>query len=175
MDSERAAAEFEQHRAHLTGVAYRMLGTLADAEDAVQETYLRFARTNADGLRDVPAWLTTTVARICLDELGSARSRRESYVGPWLPEPIVDTGSLAAIALDPEDRVTLDESVSMAIAIAEAHTFSSDIRSVNGSAGLVFQNGGEVVGVMGFTVAGNHITEIDFVLNPEKLRRVARR
>ena len=287
MNSEQTAAQFERHRAYLTGVAYRMLGTLADAEDAVQETYLRFARTDATGLRDMQSWLTTTVARICLDELGSARARRESYVGPWLPEPMVHSG--------PEDRVTLDESVSMAmlvlleslspaertafilrevmslsygevastvgraeaacrqlvararahvrahaprftvdrdqhtgavrtflaacvhgrvdelvrvldpdvvlrsdgggrvagvarhpvtgadrvarllIAIAGRQPFTGDLRSVNGSAGLVFQTGEEVVGVMGFTVAAGRITRIDFVLNPEKLLRVARR
>ena len=73
VDIRQAAAAFERHRAHLTGVAYRMLGTLADAEDAVQETYLRFARTDVSGLRDVRAWLTTTVAGI----LGSARSFRQ--------------------------------------------------------------------------------------------------
>jgi RNA polymerase sigma-70 factor (ECF subfamily) len=107
VDTRKTAAEFERHRAHLTGVAYRMLGTLADAEDAVQETYLRFTQTTATDLRDVRAWLTTAVARICLDELGSARARHESYVGPWLPEPVVGaTGDLAPLALGPEDRVT---------------------------------------------------------------------
>src|SRR3954452_22998986 len=115
MNSTQAAVEFEQHRAHLTGVAYRMLGTLADAEDAVQETYLRFARTDVINVREPRAWLTTTVARICLDELGSARARRESYVGPWLPEPVIGGAHFAPIALGPEDRVTLDESVSMAM------------------------------------------------------------
>src|SRR5436190_9531480 len=118
MDDADAVVEFERHRAHLTGVAYRMLGTLADAEDAVQETYLRFARTDASDLRDVRAWLTTAVARICLDELGSARTRRESYVGPWLPEPAVGAvAGLAPVPLGPEDRVTLDESVRMAMLV----------------------------------------------------------
>ncbi|HEY1640029.1 MAG TPA: sigma factor [Streptosporangiaceae bacterium] len=76
MDTAAAAAEFEQHRAHLTAVAYRMLGMLADAEDAVQETYLRYARVAPGELRDTRAWLTTTVSRVCLDQLGSARARR---------------------------------------------------------------------------------------------------
>jgi RNA polymerase sigma-70 factor, ECF subfamily len=76
------AAEFERHRGHLTAVAYRMLGTLADAEDAVQEAYLRFARTDIGALRDVRAWLTTTVARIRLDHLGSARARARELRGP---------------------------------------------------------------------------------------------
>lgn len=73
MDPSTTAAEFERHRGHLVAVAYRMLGTLADAEDAVQETYLRFARTDRSSVRDARAWLTTTIARICLDQLGSAR------------------------------------------------------------------------------------------------------
>ena len=105
------ATEFENHRRHLTGVAYRMLGTLSDAEDVVQETYVRFAGVDVTTVRDVRGWLTTTVARICLDELGSARARRERYVGPWLPEPAVGD------VLGPEDRVTLDESVSMAMLV----------------------------------------------------------
>jgi RNA polymerase sigma-70 factor, ECF subfamily len=113
-----AATEFERHRAHLIAVAYRILGTLADAEDAVQETYVRFARRAPGDLRDTRAWLTTTVSRICLDELGSARARRETYTGPWLPEPVVGTaGATAPVELGPEDRVTLDESVSMAMLV----------------------------------------------------------
>jgi RNA polymerase sigma-70 factor (ECF subfamily) len=287
MDS--TASEFETHRAHLTGVAYRMLGTLADAEDAVQETYLRFLRAPAD-LRDVRAWLTTAVSRICLDQLGSARSRREAYVGPWLPEPIVGLG--APPPTGPEERVTLDESVSIAMLVllealspaertafvlhdvlglpydeigpivgrgaaacrqlvsrARSHVrsgaprFNADraqharavtafltacargsvdelvgvldpqvvLRSdgggrvagvarrpvvgadnvarlllgvgarhpgtvarpslVNDAPGVIFEAAGVVVGVMGFTVAADAITEIHFVVNPDKLQR----
>ncbi len=294
MDTAAAAAEFEQHRGHLTAVAYRMLGTLADAEDAVQETYLRYARAAPGGVRDTRAWLTTTVGRICLDELGSARARRETYTGPWLPEPVVGTaGTSAPVELGPEDRVTLDESVSMAmlvlleslspaertafilrevlgldygevagvvgrgeaacrqlvsrararvrdgaprftadrgqhagavaaflaacsrgavedlvrvldpdvvlrsdggglvpgvarrpvsgagdvarllLGVAARHAATARPSSVNGSAGLVFEAGGAVVGVMGFTVAGGRITEIDFVVSPAKLSRVS--
>jgi RNA polymerase sigma-70 factor (ECF subfamily) len=295
MDNVSTAAEFEQHRSHLTGVAYRMLGTVTDAEDAVQETYVRFARADVAALRDVRGWLTTTVARICLDELGSARARRERYVGPWLPEPVVGAGVLLPVPLGPEDRVTLDESVSMAmlvlleslspaertafvlrevlglpygevseivgrteaacrqlvtrakdhvrqraprftldhgqhtraveafrtacsqgdvqqlvrildpdvvlrsdgggrvagvarrpvvgshkvarllVALASRHDGALRHLPVNGSTGLVVESAGEVVGVMGFAVAGQRITEIDFVLNPEKLRRVTDR
>ncbi|MFN2561924.1 MAG: sigma-70 family RNA polymerase sigma factor [Jatrophihabitans sp.] len=112
------AEEFERHRAHLIGVAYRMLGTVADAEDAVQEAYLRFDRTDRSMIRDPRGWLTTVVARLCLDELGSARTRRERYVGPWLPEPMVAVPSTSGRPLlGPEDRVTLDETVSMAMLV----------------------------------------------------------
>lgn len=295
MDEDQSAAgEFEQHRSHLTGVAYRLLGSLADAQDAVQDTYLRYAGARTADLRDVRAWLTTTVTRICLDQLGSARARRQTYVGAWLPEPVVSASSVAG-PLGPEDRVTLDESVSMAVlallealspaertsfilrdvlglAYAEvaeivgrtepscrqlvsrarthlrgaAPRFSADRRqhadavaaflgacasgkveqlvrvldpevvlrsdgggrvpgvarrpvsgaepvarlllgvatrrpavarpvSVNGSPGLVFTVDGAIVGVMGFSVANNRITEIDFVVNPDKLPRTPSR
>jgi RNA polymerase sigma-70 factor (ECF subfamily) len=104
---EELATEFEQHRGHLIGVAYRITGTLADAEDAVQEAWLRLARLDADQvdeIRDLKAWLTTVVSRIGLDRLRSAAVRRERYVGPWLPEPIVtapeDDGPLAQVVRD---------------------------------------------------------------------------
>lgn len=295
MDTAEAGAEFERHRDHLTGVAYRMLGSLADAEDAVQETYLRFSRAAGPGVRDVRGWLTTTVARICLDNLGSAHARRETYPGPWLPEPVLGDGTAPApLGLGPEDRVTLDESVSMAMLVllealspaertafilrdvlglpygevsevlgrsqaacrqlvtrarghvreraprftpdrgqhAEAveaflaacshgsveelvRVLDPDVvlhsdggglvpgvarrpvtgpdrvarlllgvaakqpaaarrRAVNGSPGVVFHDGSGVVGVMAFTVADHLITEIDFVVNPDKLRRAGR-
>ncbi|MHA6802880.1 sigma-70 family RNA polymerase sigma factor [Salinifilum ghardaiensis] len=83
------ATEFEQHRARLTGVAYRLLGTLADAEDAVQEAWLRLAGADHDRIDDLGAWLTTVVSRLCLDRMRSAAARREQYPGSWLPEPVV--------------------------------------------------------------------------------------
>ena len=295
-NAEEVAAEFQRHRSYLVAVAYRMLGTLADAEDAVQETYLRFARVASEEIREPRGWLTTALGRICLDHLNSARIRRESYVGPWLPEPVtevaLDLG--APPPLGPEDRVTLDESVSMAmlvlleslspaertalvlhdvlglpydevastvgrtevacrqlvsrarghvreaaprftvdaaqqtaavnaflaaaahgrvealidvlapdvvlrsdggglvsgvarrpvvgadnvarllLAIAAKHAALPWTSRVNGATGLVFEGENGVVGVMAFTVAEDRITEIDFVVNPEKLARVTR-
>ncbi len=86
-----AADGFEPHRAHLTGLAYRMLGSLVEAQDVVQEAYLRWHRSGDGEAVDNPrAFLSKTVARLCLDQLKSARTRRELYVGPWLPEPILD-------------------------------------------------------------------------------------
>lgn len=119
MASTNQAAElFEVHRGYLTAVAYRMLGTLADAEDAVQEAYLRFAGAELDEIREPRGWLTTALSRICLDHLGSAQVRREQYVGPWLPEPLVGSEVGLGIAqLTPEERITLDESVSMAMLV----------------------------------------------------------
>jgi RNA polymerase sigma-70 factor (ECF subfamily) len=107
--------EFEQHRDHLIGVAYRMLGIRAEAEDAVQEAYLRFAGTDRTTIRDARGWLTTTTGRICLDVLRSARVRREAYVGPWLPEPIVER--LPATTPDPAALAEQTEAVSLALLV----------------------------------------------------------
>lgn len=83
------ADTFESHRSHLLAVGYRLTGSVTDAEDAVQESWLRLANTEQDSIRDLRGWLTTVVGRICLDRLRSAAVRRESYIGQWLPEPIV--------------------------------------------------------------------------------------
>ncbi|KUL51640.1 siderophore-interacting protein [Streptomyces sp. NRRL F-4489] len=117
-------AAFEDVRGRLWGIAYRITGTVTDADDAVQEAWLRWQALPDDPPVEHPrAFLTTVVSRICYDFLGSARARRELYVGPWLPEPLLDAApgrGPAALARnaapdDPEDRVTLDESVGMAL------------------------------------------------------------
>jgi RNA polymerase sigma factor (sigma-70 family) len=87
--SEWQTEEFERHRQHLQAVAYRMLGSPTDAEDAVQEAWLRLSRSDAGSVTNLGGWLTTVVARVCLDMLRTRRARREDYVGSWLPEPIV--------------------------------------------------------------------------------------
>jgi RNA polymerase sigma-70 factor (ECF subfamily) len=109
--SELQTEEFEHHRAHLQAVAYRMLGSTSEAEDAVQETWLRLNRSNTETVANLAGWLTTVVARVCLDMLRSRRARREDYVGTWLPEPIVsvDTG--------PEDEAALADSVGIALLV----------------------------------------------------------
>jgi RNA polymerase sigma-70 factor (ECF subfamily) len=108
--SSNPAASFEPHRRRLLGLAYRMLGSMADAEDAVQETYLRWHAADRDRVTDPRAFLMTTTTRICLDVLTSARARREEYVGPWLPEPVIDTAALA-----PDSRAELAEDLSIAL------------------------------------------------------------
>jgi RNA polymerase sigma-70 factor (ECF subfamily) len=104
------AASFEPYRRRLLGLAYRMLGSMADAEDAVQEAYLRWHGTERAKIADARAFLMTTTARICLDVLTSARARREEYVGPWLPEPVVDADALA-----PDSYTELAEDLSIAL------------------------------------------------------------
>src|SRR5204863_3855408 len=95
--ADRAGADgFEPHRRHLTGLAYRMLGSVAEAEDAVQEAYLRWHGADQGKVADARAFLSKTVMRLCLDQLKSARARRETYVGPWLPEPLLEESGLVA-------------------------------------------------------------------------------
>jgi RNA polymerase sigma factor (sigma-70 family) len=112
-------------RRQLINLAYRLLGSLSDAEDAVQEAYARWyamSRQQQDAIASPGGWLTTVTSRICLDLLGSARARRERYVGEWLPEPLPgpaewNSGWHGGATADPADRVTLDESVSMAFLV----------------------------------------------------------
>jgi RNA polymerase sigma-70 factor (ECF subfamily) len=102
-----AEERFARARPRLLRLAYSELGDLGEAEDVVQEAWLRLARVDAEAIENLDGWLTTVVGRLALDRLRSARARRERYVGPWLPEPVVSE--------DPADRVTLDESVSYAL------------------------------------------------------------
>ncbi|MBF6446778.1 RNA polymerase sigma factor SigJ [Nocardia elegans] len=120
MIDPEASAVVSERRA-LLNLAYRLLGSLAEAEDVVQETYARWYALSPEQQQAVEApggWLRTVASRICLDLLGSARARRERYVGEWIPEPVPDRSEWGAPApADPADRVTLDESISMAFLV----------------------------------------------------------
>jgi RNA polymerase sigma-70 factor (ECF subfamily) len=107
--------EFERQRDYLVRVAYRMLGSIDEAEDVVQDALVRADRAWNGEILSVRAWLTTIVTNVALDRLKSARSRRESYVGPWLPEPAVGSAWNVDDYADPADRVTLDEQISLAL------------------------------------------------------------
>src|SRR5713101_7480063 len=97
---------FETYRTYLFAIAYRMLGSAMDAEDMVQETYLRYQTTPPETIRSLKAFLTTILTRLCMDQLQLAHRKREQYIGPWLPEPILSPEAAEmAEAGDPEKRV----------------------------------------------------------------------
>jgi RNA polymerase sigma-70 factor, ECF subfamily len=103
---------FDRHRPLLFSIAYRMLGSVMEAEDAVQEAYLRWSRASGEEVRSEKAYLSAVVTRLCIDRLRSARTRREEYVGPWLPEPLPDER-----APDVAETVALEDSLSMAFLV----------------------------------------------------------
>jgi RNA polymerase sigma-70 factor (TIGR02957 family) len=105
------AEEFEAQRPHLFGLAYRLLGSASEAEDAVQDAYLRLHGADRSAIRSLPAWLTKAVTNLCLNQLTSARARREKYVGPWLPEPVTTRDG----ALGPLETAEQRDSVSIAL------------------------------------------------------------
>ncbi len=147
-------------RRQLINLAYRLLGSLAEAEDAVQETYARwYAMTpqQQEAIESPGAWLTTVASRICLNLLGSARARRETYVGEWIPEPLPEptewsTGRPGDTTVDPADRVTLDESISMAfLVVLESMTPAERVAFIlHDVFGYAFA---EVAGIVGRTPA----------------------
>jgi RNA polymerase sigma factor (sigma-70 family) len=107
------AQRFEEHRSRLRAVAYRMLGSLSEADDAVQDTWVRLSRTNAEGVENLGGWLTTVVARVCLNMLRSRQTRREEPYGPHVPEPIIDP----VAGVDPEHEALLADSLGLALLV----------------------------------------------------------
>ncbi|MFD4264228.1 RNA polymerase sigma factor SigJ [Rhodococcus sp. NPDC058481] len=113
-ENDWLALRFEEHRTHLRAVGYRMLGSLSDADDAVQETWLRLSRSDADSLANLGGWLTTVMGRVCLDMLRSRKARREESMGEQhLPDPIVSR----AEGTDPEHEALLGDSVGLALLV----------------------------------------------------------
>jgi RNA polymerase sigma-70 factor (ECF subfamily) len=153
------AQMFQAQRPRLLRLAYATTGSLAEAEDVVQEAWLRLARLpDPEQVRELGAWLTTTVSRLALDALTSARARREHHMGPWLPEPLVETIGAAA---DPADRVTLDESVSMALLVVLERLSPAERTAfvLHDVFGLAFTEVADV-------------TAIDIIRDPDKLTAV---
>jgi RNA polymerase sigma-70 factor (ECF subfamily) len=108
-----AADPISEHRGRLLGLAYRMLGSRADAEDVLQDAWIRLSKVDASTIDNVEAFLVTTVTRLCLDRMKSARAKREVYVGPWLPEPVVDTEELS-----PETTLEIADDLSFALMLS---------------------------------------------------------
>ncbi|MDB5076510.1 MAG: polymerase, sigma-24 subunit, subfamily, partial [Chloroflexi bacterium] len=134
MDEQRWLAErFEEHRLHLRGVAFRMLGSVHEAEDAVQEAWLRLSRSDTSGVENLRGWLTTVTGRVCLDILRSRASRREQPLDVHVPDPIVS----AVGSVDPEQEAYLAESVGVALyvvleSLAPAERFAFVLHDVFG-------------------------------------------
>jgi RNA polymerase sigma factor (sigma-70 family) len=115
---EVLAAEFEQHRHHLRAVAYRMLGSVSEAEDAVQESWVRLSRAGAGEIQNLPAWLTTVVSRLCLDQLRARKARREDSLEARLPDPVVSAPESAPDRSgDPEEQALVADAVGMALLV----------------------------------------------------------
>src|SRR5687767_11799709 len=117
-ENEFLAQRFEEHRSHLRAVAYRMLGSISEADDAVQKAWLRLSRSDTSGIENLGGWLTTVVGRVCLNMLRSRRSRREEplgepQVGVHVPDPIVSRGD----GTDPEHEALLSDSVGLALLV----------------------------------------------------------
>ncbi|WP_086820659.1 RNA polymerase sigma factor SigJ [Allokutzneria sp. NRRL B-24872] len=172
---EHVETEFQRARPRLVGIAYGIIGDLGEAEDVVQEAWLRLSRT--EGVVDVTGWLVVATSRLALDVMRSARKRREDYVGPWLPEPVVSTEE------GPEDRVTLADSVNMAMLVV-LETLSPAERTafvLHEVFGLPFTEIAEVVGRTPASVrqlasrARKHVRERSprFEADPARQREVA--
>jgi RNA polymerase sigma factor (sigma-70 family) len=112
LTAEQLAEAFEQHRAHLRAVAYRMLGSSSEAEDAVQESWIRLGRTDVSGVENLRAWLTTVVARVCLDMLRTRTSRREDALDTHVPDPVITRADG-----DPESNAMRADSVGLALLV----------------------------------------------------------
>src|ERR1700758_749593 len=110
-DRDYLAERFEEQRPQLRRIAYRMLGTVDEADDAVQEAWIRLSRTDESSVDNLGAWLTTVVSRVCLDMLRTRRSRREEFVGSWMPEPIVTMDEQQS----PEDEALIADGVGVAL------------------------------------------------------------
>jgi RNA polymerase sigma factor (sigma-70 family) len=112
-DIEWDIEQFQRHRSHLQAVAYRMLGSVSEAEDALQEAWLRLSRSQQETIHNARAWLTTIVGRVCIDMLRARQSRREDYVGAWVPEPIVAVDEQG----DPEQQMLMADTVGLALLV----------------------------------------------------------
>jgi DNA-directed RNA polymerase specialized sigma24 family protein len=147
------AVQFEQNRHHLQAVAYGMLGTVSEAQDAAQEAWLRLGHSDPGAIGDLRGWLTTVVGRISLDMLRAHKGRREVYPGSWLPEPVVEESA----GHGPEEAVLAD-TIGMALLVV----------LVNGEPGAL----NDQFAVIGFTIVGGRIAALKLVADQARLRHL---
>jgi hypothetical protein len=183
-----ATEVFVAHRNLLFTVAYEMLGSAADAEDVLQETWLRWASVDLDTVRDQRAYLVRVATRQALTRMRTLGRRKESYVGPWLPEPLLTTPDVAEdVELAVSDGGGVKQAVLRPIVGAErvarllaagldmvGAELSLEPVQVNGCPALIMRLNGEIDGVMAVRVEGGFVTGLYYVRNPEKLSRVKR-
>lgn len=178
------AQRFDEERPHLVAVAYRMLGSLAEAEDAVQETWVRLSRADASAVENLAGWLTTVVGRVCLNVLRSRATRRENSLDTHITESIATNDERT----DPEQEALLADSIGLALLVVldtlappERVAFVlhdmfavpfEDIAPIVGAAGAVWMPAGQLRVVVSFTTSGDKITGIDLIADPERLRQI---
>jgi hypothetical protein len=173
MDEQEWLAErFEEHRTRLRAVAYRMLGSLSEADDAVQEAWLKLSRSDGGAIKNLGGWLTTVVARVSLNMLRSRTTRREVPLGVQIPDPIVDPADGA----DPEHEALLADSGAEAVA-SQAQAYSRlglvvHPALINGAVGTVTTRDGRPFSVGAVTVRDGKIVELDFLADPERLAQL---
>ena len=153
---------FEELRPYLYSIAYRMLGTHADAEDILQEAYVRWQGRGGADVETPKAFLTAVVTRLCIDQLRTARRRREEYIGPWLPEPLVTY---------PDDPMLESSALAESLSTVKKAPPELEIRftSINGQLGLVTEFQQRTLTVMSIHVDEGRIRAVYMVSNPDKL------
>lgn len=182
------AEQFEAYRPLMLSIAYRMLGSLTEAEDIVQEAYLRYQTTPPDQIVSHKAFLSTIVTRLCLNHLQSARAQREAYIGPWLPEPVltgvderfapmqqVDGGGKArgAVTRPLHGREAVAQFV-LASGRNAAPGFWAEVAEVNGEPAVILRNSDEVRLVLSIGVDQGRVQTIRAIRNPDKLQELHR-
>src|SRR5260221_4992 len=161
--ADKLAARFEEQRPHLRAVGYRMLGSLAEAEDVVQDAWLRASRADTAAVENLGGWLTTIVARLCLDRLRTRASRREEPIDEALDAATPDPVSSSPDGVDPVTRQ----------AIASRHLAAGARKAlVNGSAGVVVFANGRPYAVIGLAFSRSRVVEMDFLVDPARLARL---
>src|SRR5439155_801459 len=170
IDGSNRVTEFERHRRLLFSIAYRMLGSVADAEDILQDAFIRWQRASKTEVKSPKAFLITVVSRLCISHLQSARARREEYVGEWLPEPLA-TG----VENQPSRIVQVYESDKVANAVVKGLRILLSMKpvqrilQVNGEPGIVSYVKGRPQSVFTLQVNDGRIDAIFIVTNPKKL------